>query len=39
LLRFDFALFKNNVLVGLIEYNGRQHYSEPERFNHFGKLQ
>ena len=38
-LRFDFALFKNNVLVGLIEYNGRQHYSTPEKFNHFGKLQ
>lgn len=38
-LRFDFALFKNNVLVGLVEYNGKQHYSEPEKFNHFGKLQ
>lgn len=38
-LRFDFALFKNNILIGLIEYNGRQHYSEPEKFNHFGKVQ
>lgn len=26
LLRFDFALFNNNQLLGLIEYNGRQHY-------------
>ena len=28
-LRFDFALFnKNNNLLGLIEYNGQQHYNE-----------
>lgn len=26
-LRFDFALFDNNKLVGLIEYNGQQHYT------------
>ena len=24
--RFDFALFKNNYLIGLIEYQGKQHY-------------
>lgn len=29
-LRFDFALFnKANKLVGLIEYNGKQHYIKP----------
>lgn len=38
-LRFDFAIFKNNQLIGLIEYNGSQHYSEPEKFNHYGILQ
>lgn len=26
-LRFDFALFKNDELVGLIEYQGEQHYN------------
>lgn len=25
--RFDFALFKDNILLCLIEYNGRQHYT------------
>lgn len=25
-LRFDFAIFKNNQLIGLIEYQGEQHY-------------
>lgn len=25
-LRFDFAVFNDNELVGLIEFNGRQHY-------------
>ena len=30
-LRFDFALFKNEKLIALIEYNGRQHY-EPIDF-------
>lgn len=25
-LRFDFAIFNNNTLLGLIEYNGQQHY-------------
>lgn len=31
LLRFDFAIFKEKKLIGLIEYNGRQHY-EPIDF-------
>ena len=30
-LRFDFAIFENEQLLGLIEYNGRQHY-EPIAF-------
>ena len=38
-LRFDFALFRNKILIGLIEYNGRQHYGEAEKFNYFGLLQ
>lgn len=25
-LRFDFAILKNNSVIGLIEYNGEQHY-------------
>lgn len=25
-LRFDFAIFNENLLIGLIEYNGEQHY-------------
>lgn len=29
-LRFDFAIFKNNQLSHLIEYNGLQHYECPE---------
>ena len=29
LLRFDFAIFKNNKLSHLIEYNGIQHYIQP----------
>lgn len=29
-LRFDFAIMKQNILVGLIEYMGRQHYSPIE---------
>lgn len=28
--RFDFAVFKNNYLDFLIEFDGRQHYSGPE---------
>lgn len=31
-LRFDFALFENEKLIGLIEYNGRQHYEPIEYF-------
>lgn len=31
-LRFDFALFQNNKLIGLIEYNGQQHYQPIEYF-------
>lgn len=38
-LRFDFALFKNSSLIGLVEYNGSQHYEEPCSFNAFGLLQ
>lgn len=32
LLRFDFAIFKEKNLIGLIEYNGRQHYEPIEFF-------
>ncbi len=31
-LPFDFALFSDGVLVGLIEYNGIQHYQKIRRF-------
>ena len=34
-LRDDFALFKDDVLVGTIEYNGEQHY-KPVDFNGHG---
>lgn len=30
ILRFDFAIFNNGKLSHLIEYNGMQHYIEPE---------
>lgn len=30
-LRFDFAIFKNNKLSHLIEYNGKQHYEFPQK--------
>lgn len=30
-LRFDFAIFKNNKLFCLIEYQGEQHYSDTSR--------
>ena len=39
LLRFDFAIIKNNQLLGLIEYQGQQHYENPNRFNQNGLLQ
>ena len=29
-LRFDFAIFKNNQLSHLIEFNGAQHYEQPQ---------
>ena len=39
-LRFDFCILdKDNIPVALIEYNGIQHYSNSEKFNHFGVLQ
>lgn len=39
-LRFDFAIFdQNKQLLGLIEYQGQQHYDEPCEFNHYGILQ
>lgn len=31
--RFDFAIFKDNTLLYLIEYDGRQHYSYNENWN------
>lgn len=34
-LPFDFAIFNNNKLIGLIEYQGRQHY---EPIDYFGGL-
>lgn len=39
-LRFDFALFSTEKgLLGLIEYQGQQHYDEYCKYNHFGLLQ
>ena len=38
-LRFDFAIFSNNNLIGLIEYQGQQHYEKAHVFNHYGLLQ
>lgn len=29
-LRFDFAIFKDNILYELIEFDGRQHYKGPD---------
>lgn len=31
--RFDFAIIKNNKLILLIEYNGRQHYTYDQNWN------
>ena len=39
LLRFDFAIFKNNKLVGLIEYQGSQHYDPNCPFAKDGLIQ
>lgn len=30
---FDFAIIKNNTLIGLIEFDGQQHYEEVSIFN------
>ena len=39
-LRFDFAIFDQaNNLLGVIEYQGRQHYETNCKFNHNGLLQ
>jgi len=39
-LYFDFALFDNeNNLVGLLEYQGAQHYLTDEEIGKFGKIQ
>lgn len=38
-LRFDFAIFKNAQLLGLIEYNGRQHYEAVSKFGGNNRLQ
>lgn len=32
LLRFDFAIFKNEKLIFLIEYQGRQHYDKNSKY-------
>lgn len=39
LLRFDFAIFKEGVLLGLIEYQGSQHYELNASFSNNGLLQ
>lgn len=38
-LRFDFAIFSDDKLVCLIEYQGEQHFKSIERFKIFGKQQ
>lgn len=38
-VKFDFALFKEHKLIGLIEYQGEQHFSPPKRTPWFGQLQ
>lgn len=39
-LRFDFAILNNcNELIGLIEYQGAQHFESSSTFNHHGLLQ
>ena len=40
ILRFDFAIFKNNQLQYLIEFDGEQHFKEinNERFKRSGSL-
>ena len=34
-LRFDFAIFQDNELLCLIEYNGIQHYTDKGEFDSF----
>ena len=31
-LRFDFAIYKNNQLIGIIEYDGEQHFHQVKHF-------
>lgn len=38
-LKFDFAIFKNNKLSGLIEYDGKQHYEPIEYFGGIDEYQ
>lgn len=32
-LRFDFAIFKNNKLIALVEYDGEQHFKFTKHFH------
>lgn len=38
-LRFDFAIFQGDSLIGLIEYQGSQHFTSPQKYNQYGLLQ
>lgn len=38
-LRFDFAIFSNNILQCLIEHQGKQHFEEYSKKTKWGKLQ
>lgn len=38
-LKFDFAIFKHEELLCLIEYQGEQHYYPPQRNRSFGAMQ
>lgn len=31
-LRFDFAIYKGNALIGLIEYDGEQHFKQVKKY-------
>ena len=37
-MKFDFAIFNNEQLIGLIEYNGEQHYNPIEKWGGESKL-
>ena len=39
LLRFDFAIFRDGILLGLVEYQGSQHYELNASFSNNGLLQ